>query len=562
MSEVDIDKKMVEIKDQELEANAKQKAQSGNLPYLNLRFFPVDAGTLFLVDEPTARQAGIAVIAKTGTVLTIAAQDPFIPPVEAIVQGLTKKGFVIHFTIVSAHSLATAWERYKYKKQERKSSYGVLHVDQQAIEQFEAQIQNIKDLKEHITSLPITQVLNVLIAGALKIGASDIHFEPEEHEVRLRYRLDGVLTDIVAFSSSGYPEILSRVKLDSGLKINVHAAPQDGRFTIRLPALRTGGSANPHGGKDKDIEVRVSILPGAYGENIVMRLLDPSSIRQKLEDLGMREDTLALIKNLLKKNTGSILTTGPTGSGKTTTLYAFLQYINTPDVKIITIEDPIEYHIEGISQTQVNDQAGYSFVEGLRSIVRQDPDVILVGEIRDQETAEITMQAALTGHLVLSTIHTNNAAGTIPRLIDLGVRPVTIAPAINAAMAQRLVRRLCKVCKKKTPVKHEDYELLKRYLEHLPPTVTGVPEIGESMQIYDPVGCTACNTSGYKGRIGVYEIFEIDAEMQKLILTSPALADVQELAVKKGLTTILQDALIKAAQGITSIDEVMRVVGE
>lgn len=547
-TEAELDTKMADIRDHELEAAAQQQAKSANFPYLNLRFFPVDTGALFLVEEPVARQAGIAVIAKTGTTLTIATQDPASPAMGPITQDLTKKGFVIRFTIVSAHSLATAWERYKYKKQDQKNSYGVMHVDQQAIEQFETQIQDIKDLKERITSLPITQVLNAMIAGALKIGASDIHFEPEEREIRLRYRLDGVLTDVVSFPSSEYPEILSRVKLDSGLKINVHSAPQDGRFTIRL--------------KDKDLEVRVSILPGAYGENIVMRLLDPSSIRQKLEDLGMRDDTLELTKKLLKKNTGTILTTGPTGSGKTTTLYAFLQYINTPDVKIITIEDPIEYHIEGISQTQVSDAAGYSFVEGLRSIVRQDPDVILVGEIRDQETAEITMQAALTGHLVLSTIHTNNAAGTIPRLIDLGVRPVTMAPAINAAMAQRLVRRLCQTCKKNTTVKHEDYELLKRYLEHLPAPVAGVPEINEKMEVFYPVGCTACAGSGYKGRIGVYEIFEIDNEMQKLILTSPALADVQELAVKKGLTTLLQDALIKAANGITSIDEVMRVIGE
>ena len=543
-----LDKKMAEIKDLDLEATSKQKAQSSNLPYLNLRFFPVDASALFLMDESSAREAGVAIIAKTGTKVTVATMDSLAPAVQAVTQILSQKGLTISFTIVSAHSLTIAWNRYKSQKHRQDGGYGIMHVDQKAIEQFEEQIQSIKDLKERVTSLPVTQVLNALIAGALKIGASDIHFEPEEHEIRLRYRLDGVLTDVLAFSSSEYPEILSRVKLDSGLKINIHTSPQDGRFTIRL--------------KDKDIEVRVSILPGAYGENIVMRLLDPSSIRQKLEDLGMREDTLELTKKLLQKNTGTILTTGPTGSGKTTTLYAFLQYINTPDVKIITIEDPIEYHIEGISQTQVNDQTGYSFAEGLRSIVRQDPDIILVGEIRDQETAEITMQAALTGHLVLSTIHTNNAAGTIPRLIDLGVRPVTIAPAINAAMAQRLVRRLCEVCKKKTQVKHEDYELLKRHLEHLPPTVIGVPKISENMEIFYPTGCPACNTSGYKGRIGAYEIFEVDTEMQKLIMKSPALAEIQELAVKKGLTTLLQDALIKAANGITSIDEVMRVIGE
>jgi len=333
----------------------------------------------------------------------------------------------------------------------------------------------------------------------------------------------------------------------SGLKINIHDAPQDGRFTIR----RTG----------YDIEVRVSILPGAYGENIVMRILDPSAIKQKLEDLGMRTDILTTVKKLLEKTTGAILTTGPTGSGKTTTLYAFINHLNSPDMKIITIEDPIEYHIGGISQTQVDAHAGYTFAGGLRSIVRQDPDVILVGEIRDVETAEIAMQAALTGHLVLSTLHTNDAAGTIPRLIDLGVRPVTIAPAVNAAMAQRLVRRLCPSCRKKTQIRSNDLRILTNYLSNLPKSIK-MPALNGSLEIYYPQECKACNNTGYRGRVGVYEIFEIDDEMEKVILKSPAISDVQELAVKKGMITLLQDGLLKVLEGVTSMEEVLRVIGE
>ncbi|MEX2052856.1 MAG: GspE/PulE family protein, partial [Candidatus Paceibacterota bacterium] len=347
------------------------------------------------------------------------------------------------------------------------------------------------------------------------------------------------------FSTTGYPNILSRIKLLSGLKINVHNVPQDGRFTIRQ--------------EGRDIEVRVSVLPGAYGENIVMRLLDPLTIRQKLEDLGMRGDTLAKIKKLLQKTTGSILTTGPTGSGKTTTLYAFLRQVNSPDVKIITIEDPIEYHIEGVAQTQVDARAGYTFADGLRSIVRQDPDVILVGEIRDAETAEIAMQASLTGHLVFSTLHTNNAAGTIPRLIDFNVKPVTIAPALNAAMAQRLVRRLCENCKKKQKIAAPDLELLRKYLAKLPKEVEAT-DLSESMEIHYPQGCEDCNGTGYKGRIGVYELFEIDPDMERLILKSPAISEVEDMAKEKGMITLLQDGLIKAISGITSIDEVLRVV--
>lgn len=535
--EDELNKKMTQIKDEEVEDTAKKVAQSSGLRYLDLKFFPIDINALFLADEVTARNAQAAVVSKQGMTLTMAVQDPKAPAVQTLVQDFTSKGFTVTLVVVSSHGLATAWNRYALKKEMPQEQQGILAIDAEEIANQQAQIQDLKDLKGRITSLPITQVLNTLLGGALKIGASDIHVEPEEREIRLRYRLDGVLTDVVSFSRAGYPDILARIKLNAGLKINIHHAPQDGRFTIRLA--------------DKDIEVRVSVLPGAYGENIVMRILDPSSIRQKLEDLGMREDTLNQVKKLLKKTTGTILTTGPTGSGKTTTLYAFLQFINTPNVKIITIEDPIEYHISGISQTQVDNAAGYTFVDGLRSIVRQDPDVILVGEIRDKETAEIAMQAALTGHLVLSTIHTNDAAGTIPRLIDLGVRSVTIAPAIDAAMAQRLVRRLCEHCRKKEVIHSDDLALMKKYL----PTIA-------KKEIYYPVGCNHCTSTGYKGRIGVYEIFEVDAEMQKLILTSPAVAEVQELAVQKGLTTLLQDGFMKVLDGITSVEEVLRVVGE
>ena len=428
-----VNKKMQQIHLAEEEEDAKALASDTKNKYLNLRFFPVDPKALLILNEETAREAQCAIITKNNLELVVAVQDPRLEATQAVLATLGKKGFVVSIVVASAHGLATVWERYRMERH-TDTTQGVVNVSEEAIADFQKNIKDITDLKKQIVSLPVTQVLDVLLAGALNIGASDIHFEPEEQQIRLRYRLDGVLTDAASFSPSGYPSLLSRIKLMSGLKINVHETPQDGRFTIRL--------------HEKDIEVRVSILPGSYGENIVMRILDPSSIRQKLEDLGMRPETLELAKKILARTTGAILNTGPTGSGKTTTLYAFIQHLNTPDVKIITIEDPVEYHIQGISQTQVNDSAEYTFAAGLRSIVRQDPDIILVGEIRDKETAEIGMQAALTGHLVLSTIHTNDAAGTIPRLIDLGIKPVTIAPALHAVMAQRLVRRLCEACKK------------------------------------------------------------------------------------------------------------------
>jgi len=538
---------MREIRDREVEQRAVQAGVVSGIPYVHLSSFPVDSSALYLVSESDARTGQLAVIAKTGNELTVAVVDPANAQTKTILERLTGAGYGIKLVTTSPLGLEVVFERYKFQKKKSDISRGIVRIGEGEIDALQAQIKDVGDLKERITSMPTTQLLDVLIAGALKIGASDIHFEPEEKTIRIRYRLDGLLTDIVDFSPTAYKEILSRVKLNSGLKINIHKTSQDGRFTIRE--------------KNKDIEVRVSILPGAYGENIVMRLLDPASIRQKLEDLGMREDTLETCKRLLQKTTGTILTTGPTGAGKTTTLYAFLQFINTPDVKIITLEDPVEYHIEGISQTQVNETAGYTFADGLRSIVRQDPDVILVGEIRDQETAEIAMQAALTGHLVLSTVHTNDSAGTIPRLIDLGVKPVTIAPALNAAMAQRLVRRLCTACAKKQKVTPDDLALFKKYLADLPKMIS-IPELADAMEILYARGCATCNNTGYQGRIGVYEIFEIDDDLQRLILTSPAVTDVQGMAVKKGMVTMLQDGLLKALHGMTSTEEVMRVIGE
>jgi type II secretory ATPase GspE/PulE/Tfp pilus assembly ATPase PilB-like protein len=312
-----------------------------------------------------------------------------------------------------------------------------------------------------------------------------------------------------------------------------------------------------------DIEIRVSVLPGGYGESIVMRVLDPRSIKQKIEQLGLRPDLLNQIKAQLQKTTGAILTTGPTGSGKTTTLYAFIEHVNQPGVKIITIEDPIEYRVGGAVQTQVQPERGYTFANGLRSIVRQDPDVILVGEIRDVETAEIAMHAALTGHLVFSTIHTNDAAGTIPRLVDLGVKPQIIAPAINVAMAQRLVRKLCSQCKKKRKLGAEDAKKLQELLADIKQYNQGVsvPEFSADSEVFTVAGCEACHNTGYKGRIGVFEVFVVDRDIEQLILKSPAISEMRELAVKKGMLTLLQDGYLKVLEGVTDLAEVERVIG-
>ena len=412
----------------------------------------------------------------------------------------------------------------------KETKLGIIELKEGEINSIEKEVKNLADLKNKMSKTTTTEAIEIMFGGAMSVRASDIHLEPEEKNIRLRLRIDGVLQNVFEFEKKDYPAILNRIKLTSGLKINIHDSPQDGRLTLK--------------NKEVDIEVRISALPGAYGENIVMRLLDPRTLKKDLIELGINTVLLEEIKGQLKKTTGAILTTGPTGSGKTTTLYAFLNFVNKPGVKIITIEDPIEYHIKGISQTQVEPEKGYSFANGLRSIVRQDPDVILVGEIRDVETTEIAMHAALTGHLVFSTLHTNDAAGTIPRLIDMGAKPQVIAPAINLAMAQRLVRKLCEKCKEKIKASEKEFK-----------------KIGNAT-IFKAKGCQECNFTGYQGRIGIFEAFIIDGEIEKLILKSPAISEIKELVIKKGMMTMLQDGYLKVLEGITDMNEVERVLGE
>jgi len=387
------------------------------------------------------------------------------------------------------------------------------------------------------------------LAGALRIEASDIHFEAEEEQIRLRFRVDGILQDVTDLPIGLYRSILSRIKILSELKINIHNVPQDGRFSIIIDK--------------EEIEVRTSIIPGPYGENIVLRVLNPKTIGLELEDLGLEKYALETIQKELKRPNGMIVNTGPTGSGKTTTLYAFIKKINKPEIKIITLENPIEYHLKGIEQTQIKPDKGYTFASGLRAILRQDPDVILLGEIRDNETAETAIHAALTGHLVFTTLHTNDAAGAIPRLVDMKVNPKLIPPALNLVIAQRLVRRVCKNCAKKYKPDQKIKKQLKEILNTVPTNIKSeYPKINENLIILKPgQGCNKCNGTGYKGRIAVMELFVIDKEMEKLIIKSPSIVEIQETAVKKGMVTMKQNAILKLLNKITTLEEIERVLG-
>jgi len=392
-----------------------------------------------------------------------------------------------------------------------------------------------------------TNLLDVILFGAITMAASDIHFEPQETQVRLRVRVDGTLQDAYIFEKPIYHNILSRLKLLSKLKLNITDKAQDGRFTIGIDELL--------------IEIRTSSLPAEYGESIVMRILNPQNLLS-LDSLGLRKDLHEIFLKEIKKPNGMIVVTGPTGAGKTTTLYAFLLKIQNPEIKIITIEDPIEYHIKGISQTQVAPEKGYSFSEGLRSIVRQDPDVILVGEIRDLETAKIALQASLTGHLVLTTLHTNSAVGAIPRLIDLGTDPSSIASALKMSVGQRLVRKICKECAVMEKPSADELAELKKGLKGLPKEIE-VPDLSDvKIAKASEKGCTACNLTGYKGRKGLYEVFLVDSELERFILTNPAESSLKELAIKKGMITMYQAGLLEVALGNTTLEEVKKAVEE
>ncbi len=433
---------------------------------------------------------------------------------------------------------------------------GQIEIAPDINKRIEKNVINIVDFKEEINlalKQSTTELVSTILAGAIKLNASDIHFEPEEEEIKIRIRIDGVLQDVISFEPRHYQALVSRIKLLSGLKLNIESKPQDGRFSIFLPSLGKE--------KEKAIEIRSSSLPSEYGETIVLRILNPKSLIS-IEELGLREDLFDTLKREIKRPNGMIIITGPTGSGKTTTLYAILKELNKPEVKIITIEDPVEYKMEGISQTQVDEEKGYTFANGLKAIMRQDPDIILVGEIRDLETAKIALQAALTGHLVLSTLHTNDAAGTIARLEALGEKPINIAPAINMAIGQRLVRKVCPKCGKSRKATKEELSIIKEDLKRIKKKGIKIPKISDNLKIPSVNGCPYCNFTGYKGREAIFESFVVDDEMENFILKLPSISSLRKMAEKRGMVSMRQDGILKVLKGITTLEEVERVTAE
>jgi type IV pilus assembly protein PilB len=465
-----------------------------------------------------------------------------------------KTGYKITPCLTSEESIKAILKQYE---KSLKAEFGDI-IEKGAQEVAESNATD-EDLEKVAQGLPIIRIVDTLLKHAIFQSASDIHIEPEEKDVVVRYRIDGILHDAMTLPKQVLQGIAARIKVLSNLKLDEHRLPQDGRFKIEKDNYK--------------ISFRVSILPVFDGEKIVMRLLDESSKGLTLEKMGLYGNDLETLHREIKKPNGMILVTGPTGSGKTTTLYTIMDIINTSDVNISTVEDPVEYRMPRVNQTQVNPKIGMTFAAGLRALLRQDPDIIMVGEIRDKETMEIALNAAMTGHLVLSTLHTNSAAGALPRLLDMGAEAFLVASTVNVIVAQRLVRRLCPECLTEYSLNEKEIkslsanfsidEILKCLKESA--QLKGKIKSGDGwkdIKFYRPKGCEQCNNEGYHGRIGIYEVLEVNVEIEKLITASASTETIEKKAKEQGMHLMIEDGFIKAVQGMTSIEEIMRVTKE
>lgn len=436
--------------------------------------------------------------------------------------------------ILSSHATILSSINFAYDQSSDSAEEFIQDMNEESPDSIISEIGETADLLDDTSDAPIIKLFNLVLSRAVKDRASDIHIEPYQNSLVIRYRIDGVLYNILTLPKRIQSSLVSRVKIMAKLNIAEKRLPQDGRIDIRIG--------------DRSVDIRVSVIPTAFGERVVLRLLDKTGIIFKLIDLGIDRERFELFNNLIKSPYGIVLVTGPTGSGKTTTLYAALSTINDPEINIITIEDPIEYQIEGIGQIQVNRKIGITFAKGLRSIVRQDPDVILVGEIRDRETAEIAIQSSLTGHLVFSTLHTNDAASAITRIIDMGIEPFLVTSSVIAIIAQRLIRVLCPECKE--GYIPDDESLAKIGIDRL---------MLEDHKIYMRKGCATCMNTGYKGRTAIFEMMVLDDHLKKLILQTSDANQIKRIAIESGMSTLLQDGTHKVLEGITTIEEVFRV---
>lgn len=519
------------------------------VPFVNLEKDIIPQDILRIVPEPIARKYKVVAFEKNGQELKIAMLNP--EDIQTVDFIRKKSGLKIVACLATEDGIESVLRQYG---KSLKAEFGdIIEKNAEAVSgQAEA------DLEKIAQGLPIIRIVDTLIKHAILQKASDIHIEPDEKEVRVRYRIDGILHDAMTLPAQIRDGTIARIKVLSNLKLDEHRVPQDGRFKIEKDGLK--------------ISFRVSILPIFDGEKVVMRLLDESAKGLTLESMGLTGKSLEIIHREIKRPNGMILVTGPTGSGKTTTLYTIMDILNTSEVNISTVEDPVEYRMPRINQTQIYPKVGLTFAAGLRSLLRQDPDIIMVGEIRDSETMDMAINAAMTGHLVLSTLHTNSAAGALPRLLDMGAEPFLVASTANVIIAQRLVRKLCPDCRKEYKIADKELNAFKENYDmpKILETIKTSDQLKgkfnaktqwEDLKLYKSAGCERC-TGGYRGRIGIFEVMEIDDDIKKMISQKATAEEIDNKAREKGMISMVEDGFIKAVQGITSLEEILRVTKE
>ena len=507
-------------------------------PVINLKKETIDGAVLELVPEIYAKSKNIVLFNydKEKSIAKLAMLDPFDYGTIEFVRA--KLNVWVEPYLTTLPSL-----RYGLKHYKKKIGMEFEEIISENIEQSLV-IAGEKDLSKTATAVPIVSILDNIIEHAVTLNTSDIHFEPLEHELLVRFRIDGIMSEILSLPKAIAPILVARVKILGNLQIDEHRVPQDGRFGFEMD---DGGG----------IDIRVNIMPVFHGEKVEMRILKSSARPLTLKDLGFSEEASAILESEIKKPHGMILVTGPTGHGKTTTLYAILHLLNTPSVNITTIEDPIEYEFPRVNQTQVNQKAGITFANGLRALLRQNPDIIMIGEIRDNETVEIAVHAALTGHLVLSSLHTNDAPSALPRLLDMGAPAFLLSSTVNLIVAQRLVRRICASCTESYKASPEIIRIIKAQVEISDNAEASIPET-----LYRGRGCNVCSMSGFQGQVGIFELFRVTEAIRELILREATVSEVRKKAIEDGMTTMFEDGLDKVERGVTTIEEVLRVVNE
>ncbi len=547
MGELDV--KLKEIRLNKKEQLTKQRAQSLGLPYANLSNISFTEEALRVVTKEEAEKYKIICFLYSNKEISLGVVDPENKDslffVKKLKDQFFNKNVVVY--LISENSFQKVLSAYA-KLPEIKDDRKGVKITEKDIEKF-SEVKRFDQLADYIKKISTTEVLALLLSSGINLNASDIHIETESDQVKIRFRIDGMLHDVTSIPKDRGSVLSSRIKLVSGLKINVSDIPQDGSFVIFI--------------KDEQVDVRISTLPTAYGESIVIRLLAFSKQDLTLEEIGLTKENAMFLEKGMERPNGMILNTGPTGSGKTTTLYSILKKLNKEGTKIITIEDPIEYHLKGINQSNVDIKKGYTFSVALRSIVRQDPDVIMVGEIRDSDTVDTAIQAALTGHLVLSTVHTNSAPGAVPRLISMEAKNFLLAPALNTVIGQRLVRRVCKHCKTEIKISDKDKSKIKEIFKESAGWVKEKINIEniDQYKFYKGKGCDVCGGIGYKGRIGIFEIINVNERIRNVIVKNENISEdeLRKVAIKEGMSTMAQDGILKAIEGETSLEEVFRV---